>query len=314
MCQCIPVVRSSNTCMRYMPTFPAPVTGSTVCTMGSVTKRPPSAGQHLSTGRISSDASSPVRTTCWHAPRPRSRLGNQRAASPNRGRVPIFSARLPLGDMAASANRPMRSGSSSSEAAPRANAMRRSEPKRFIATGKGVPVFSKSSALPPCFTTRSAISAISSTGFTKVFTRTSSPSLSSRSIYSRKLPYINFLLLNSFRRMLLQQPGPQPPEPRRRRPSYPRENGPPPIVRPAGISGKDSKLRQLLRHRDPIRNDAPDDASGYPTAACERTAGKEATTASVPGRGTQPTGNIGHSAHDLTPDPSPYQKIYNFVG
>ena len=44
---------------------------------------------------------------------------------------------------------------SSSEATPRASAIRRSEPKRFIATGNAVPVFSKSSARPPCFTTRS---------------------------------------------------------------------------------------------------------------------------------------------------------------
>ena len=96
--------------------------------------------------------------------------------------------------MTSPTSRSIRAGSSSSEATPRASAIRRSEPKRFIATGNAVPVFSKSSARPPCFTTRSAISAISSTGFTHAFIRTNSPSRSSRSIYSRKLPYISRII------------------------------------------------------------------------------------------------------------------------
>src|SRR5437762_1778781 len=42
----MPVVRSSNTCMRYMPTFRLPVFGSRVITQGRVMNRPASLGQH----------------------------------------------------------------------------------------------------------------------------------------------------------------------------------------------------------------------------------------------------------------------------
>ena len=40
LCQCIPVVRSSYTCIRYMPTLRLPDLGSRVVTHGSVMNRP----------------------------------------------------------------------------------------------------------------------------------------------------------------------------------------------------------------------------------------------------------------------------------
>ena len=38
--------------MRYMPTLRLPVRGSRVITQGNVMKRPPSSGQHCSTGKV----------------------------------------------------------------------------------------------------------------------------------------------------------------------------------------------------------------------------------------------------------------------
>ncbi len=46
----MPVVRSSKICMRYMPQLRLPVSGLRENTSGSVMKRPPSSGQHFSTG------------------------------------------------------------------------------------------------------------------------------------------------------------------------------------------------------------------------------------------------------------------------
>src|SRR5660397_202245 len=58
-CQCIPVVRRSKTCRRYIPAFLAPLTGSRVNTTGSVTNRPASSGQHCRTGNSPRLTSSP---------------------------------------------------------------------------------------------------------------------------------------------------------------------------------------------------------------------------------------------------------------
>ena len=62
--------------------------------------------------------------------------------------------------------------------------IRRSEPIALISTGKAVPVFSKSKALPPpgCLQKRSVISAISSTGSTNCLILISSSCCSSNRI------------------------------------------------------------------------------------------------------------------------------------
>ena len=60
VCQCIPVVLESNTCILYMPTFLPPVSGSLVITNGSVIYLPASSGQHLRMGSLFRSTSSPV--------------------------------------------------------------------------------------------------------------------------------------------------------------------------------------------------------------------------------------------------------------
>src|SRR5688572_21755922 len=50
LCQCIPVIFGSNTCILYIPTLRENVTGSFVCITGKVTKGPPSFGQQVMTG------------------------------------------------------------------------------------------------------------------------------------------------------------------------------------------------------------------------------------------------------------------------
>ena len=50
ICQCIPTVSSSYTCILYVPTFLVPVSGSFVMTTGVVIYRPPSAGQFFVMG------------------------------------------------------------------------------------------------------------------------------------------------------------------------------------------------------------------------------------------------------------------------
>ena len=170
--------------MRYMPTLRTPVWGSTVFTIGRVTKHPPSAGQHFRIGSAASDASAPVCTTCWHSPRPDTVRGNQRDIPASSGNARNLSANDGRGAMACRSNPSTRSESSPSDPTPSASAMRRAEPNMLVSTGNSVPVFSNSNALPPpgIFETRSVISAISSIGDTGAAMRTSSPSRSSSEI------------------------------------------------------------------------------------------------------------------------------------
>ncbi len=60
----MPVVRPSNTCMRYVPMFRMPVSGSFVKTSGNVMNLPPSSGQHFRIGNESSVPS--FCTISWH--------------------------------------------------------------------------------------------------------------------------------------------------------------------------------------------------------------------------------------------------------
>src|SRR5208283_4916645 len=66
----MPVVVLSYTCIRYIPQFRRPVTGSLENTMGSVINRPssagcPSPGQHLIIGNMLRSGWS-FSTTSWH--------------------------------------------------------------------------------------------------------------------------------------------------------------------------------------------------------------------------------------------------------
>ena len=163
-CQCIPSVRSSNFCRRYMPTLRAPLTGSRVMTCGRVMYGPPSSGQQVRMGSRSSDGSS-VMTTSWHGAR-RTRLGPRpmlcSAASISLPRFII--APIPCGRRG-STSLPSLWRTSSRSSTPRARAIRRAEPKALISTGMVLPAtFSKSSALfcaSGPLLTRSVISVIS---------------------------------------------------------------------------------------------------------------------------------------------------------
>jgi hypothetical protein len=64
-----------------------------------------------------------------------------------------------------------------------------SDPKALISTGKAVPVFSKSKALPPDFVILSAISVISRTGSQKGLMRMSSFFFSRADINSARPEY-----------------------------------------------------------------------------------------------------------------------------
>ena len=76
---------------------------------------------------------------------------------------------------------------SSSLSTPNARHMRRSVPNWLMRSGRSAPFgFSNSNADPPAFTVRSTISVISRWGSTSAETRTSSPSLSSSAIQSRR--------------------------------------------------------------------------------------------------------------------------------
>ena len=99
-----------------------------MCTTGSVTNRPPSQGQQRSTGSAASEAAAPVATTSWHAPRPRTLRGSQRAISASRGSVRSLSNNESRGPAAWRSSAPIRAATASSDSAPSAIAQRRSEP------------------------------------------------------------------------------------------------------------------------------------------------------------------------------------------
>jgi len=170
--------------MRYIPTLRVPSRGSCVITAGSVMNGPASSGQHVWIGSASSVASSPVRTTSWHAPR-RTVRGRESAIDFSFCRPRTFATR-PCGGCISSTS-PMRSPTASSDGASKARHIRRSVPNWLISSGSSEPLtFSNSSAGPPDFTVRSVISVISRCGSTSAPTRTSSPSRSSNLIHARR--------------------------------------------------------------------------------------------------------------------------------
>lgn len=124
--------------IRYMPIAHS-VSGSSVCTNGSVTKRPPSCGQHFSTGNRSNRAASPYANDLL-APRwPLTSRGSQRDMRPSNG-IRNLSNRSGLGEVSAAKSSSIRPVSGS-RFTPSANAIRRSEPIILVSTGNGVPVF-----------------------------------------------------------------------------------------------------------------------------------------------------------------------------
>jgi hypothetical protein len=162
-----------------------PLSGSTVCTIGSVMKGPPSQPHDVSAGRRPRSTSSPSMTVCWHSPRDDSFLGNHLDMSCSSGSMRSLSIRVFLGDMASCSSESIRRVRLSSESTPSAIDIRRSEPIMFVSTGNSVPVFSNSRARPPpsLLDMRSVISAISHRRSTRAATRTSSPAASKRDMY-----------------------------------------------------------------------------------------------------------------------------------
>ena len=149
------------------------MSGSRLITSGNVMKRPPSPGQHFSTGK--SERLGVSSTTSLAGPR-RTRFGRDRN---RRKTVRRFAQSAPsVGGLMRSANvtssSPICSG-----CIPNASSIRRSLARRFMASGKFAPsTFSNSIALPPDLTILVAISVISSSGLTGAVTRRSSPSTS----------------------------------------------------------------------------------------------------------------------------------------
>ena len=141
VCQCIPVVRSSYTCMRYIPTLRLPVSGLRVNTNGKVMNRPPSCGQHFKIGKSNKLTSAPVRTTSLQSPS-FTLFGKNDPNSANFGNILILSNK-PCGDSMAR-NPLMRSATSSSLPTSNANSMRRTLPNVFTSSGTREPFgFSK---------------------------------------------------------------------------------------------------------------------------------------------------------------------------
>src|SRR5499427_837153 len=178
ICQCMPSVRSSKTCSRYMPTLRAPVARSRVKTMGRVMKRPASPGQHWSTGRVARLGCS-VSTTSWQGAE-RARRGPALATSKRSPSLRSLSRKEP--GMRRSRSLATRAPRSSSRSTPRAAAMRAEEPKALMRTGVSKPsTCSKRRARFPSggpLETRSVISAISRSRETRAGTRVSCPCLS----------------------------------------------------------------------------------------------------------------------------------------
>jgi hypothetical protein len=185
LCQCIPVKFGPKTCMRYIPTFRTPVSGSRVTTHGNVTNGPPSAGQQVNTGNFPISGS--FITTSWHFPFPDTDFGIHEEICPSMGSIRSFSIKPALGLTSFLNNASISSPIAFRLSAPSASAIRLFEPKALIRTGKSVPVFSNNSAFPPSgdLDTRSTISGISSTGLTYCLILINSPFRSKSSIYSR---------------------------------------------------------------------------------------------------------------------------------
>src|SRR5215510_4177011 len=195
ICQCIPSVRSSKTCNRYMPTLRAPVTGSRVKTMGRVMKRPASPGQHWSTGRVARLGCS-VSITSWQGAE-RARRGPALATSKRSPSLRSLSRKEP--GMRRSRSLATRAPRSSSRSTPRAAAIRAGEPKALMRTGVSKPsTCSKrrarfASAEP--LETRSVISAISRSRETRAGTRVSCPCLSRCATKARRSSKATALLV-----------------------------------------------------------------------------------------------------------------------
>src|ERR1039458_2128854 len=198
-----------------MPTLRCPVSGSLVTTQGSVTKRPPSWGQHCWMGRLSK-----VGQAARLSPCPPLRMsgalghGSVRVVGASnlwttslqgpsfttlgfvwrRSKAVPSSLMAPLklvGGLAFTSD-PRLAAISSIELAPRLIAMRREEPSVLMASGNGetCPLmvgFSTSSACPPpgFFISRSANSVISNSVATGCVMRRNSPAVSKRLRNSR---------------------------------------------------------------------------------------------------------------------------------
>ncbi len=160
-----------------MPQLRPPVSGSRVITFVSVKKRPPSSGQHCSTGNSFKSTCSPVSTTSCTGPS-LTTLGKIPATSASFGSVLTLSS----SDVGAlgSRKKSRRFAHSCHEETSSARITRAADPKRLIATGIEAPWTRSKRRAGPCFlTTRSAISVISRTGETSAAMRRNSPSLSS---------------------------------------------------------------------------------------------------------------------------------------
>jgi hypothetical protein len=110
-----------------------------------------------------------------------------------RGRDFIFSRKVVLRPVSSLKKRPVSSAASSRLSLPIAMAILLSEPKALMSNGKSVPLFSNRRALPPALTTRSVISAISSTGSAKLVILISSFSFSREFMNSDNPEYMGIL-------------------------------------------------------------------------------------------------------------------------
>lgn len=160
-----------------------------VKTSGSVTNRPPSFGQHLSTGISDRSTSSPYFATSWHGGVPETVFGNIFKRGKNFFAAENMSEKLFGGDISAICA--ISPPDSASDFAPIARDILRSLPNRFAATQNALfppsTTFSNNSALPPpgFLDSASTIFGISISGDTGSLTRRSSPSESSSSMNSR---------------------------------------------------------------------------------------------------------------------------------
>ena len=167
-----------------MPTLRPPVTGSRVITDGSVMYGPPSSGQHCMIGSRSRSGS--VITTSWQAPEP-TIFGFESFSVRRPVAAASSTAERPFGGCSSSNTPATRSRTSSSDPTPSARHIRRSVPNWLISTGIAEPLtLRNSSAGPPAFMVRSAISVISRCGSTSAVISASSPSRRSSSIQSRR--------------------------------------------------------------------------------------------------------------------------------
>ena len=168
--------------------FRIPVSGSFVKTSGSVTKRPPSSGQHLRIGNSSSVPS--LRTTSWHGA-VETVFGMRSLSRPTSG-ISLSASSIPLGIggvMMSSTSR----ARSSSVLTPSARHIRSFDPNTLVATGMSNPEGrSNSKAGPPPgdLQARSVTAAISRSGLTGSATRASSLRRSRSAMKSLRSEYI----------------------------------------------------------------------------------------------------------------------------